>query len=163
LSSRHAAPPPPPSRRPDPRRGRRATGAGLPLPAAAAADRGRGARPGGAGDRRRGVAVPAAPRRPNPALDPAGRPRPRRRHADRAATSEMSFATFVMTNIIPQAANVNERAWAHLEEYCRTLVSREHDRLYVIAGPAGRGGRGTAGYKESIAGGRVTVPAQCWK
>jgi endonuclease G len=83
-------------------------------------------------------------------------------HSDRAATQEMSFATFVMTNIIPQAPNVNQRAWAQLENYCRELV-RQRQHLYVISGPAGRGGRGSMGAKETIAGGRVTVPAECWK
>src|SRR5438093_2056873 len=34
-------------------------------------------------------------------------------HSDRAANDEMSFATFVMTNIIPQAPSVNEKAWAN--------------------------------------------------
>lgn len=83
-------------------------------------------------------------------------------HSDRAANREMSFATFVMTNIIPQAPNVNQKAWAQLEVYCRDLV-RQHQRLFVIAGPAGRGGRGSNGSRESIAGGKVTVPAECWK
>jgi endonuclease G len=83
-------------------------------------------------------------------------------HADRDATEEMSFATFVMTNIIPQAPNVNQKTWADLEDYCRVLA-RQGNRLYITAGPAGRGGRGSAGAKQTIAGGKVTVPAECWK
>jgi endonuclease G len=85
-------------------------------------------------------------------------------HADRDASKEMSWATFVMTNIVPQAPHVNQGAWADLEDYCRDLVRREHARLYVVAGPTGQGGRGsTGGVKETIAGGRVRVPAACWK
>src|SRR5258706_8101949 len=38
-------------------------------------------------------------------------------HGDRSANQEMSFSTFVMTNIIPQAPNVNEKAWAQMESY----------------------------------------------
>jgi len=83
-------------------------------------------------------------------------------HSDRAATAAMSFATFVMTNIIPQAPNVNQKAWAQLEMYCRDLV-RHGQRLYIISGPAGRGGRGSMGSAETIAGMKVTVPAECWK
>lgn len=83
-------------------------------------------------------------------------------HSDRAATLEMSYATFIMTNIIPQAPNVNQKAWAQLEMYCRDLVRRQN-HLYIIAGPSGRGGRGSNGFKNAIAGGRVTVPAECWK
>src|SRR5258706_15409673 len=74
----------------------------------------------------------------------------------------MSFATFVMTNIIPQAPNVNQRAWAQLENYCRELV-RQRQHLYVISGPAGRGGRGGLGRKERIAGGRRRGAAGGWK
>jgi endonuclease G len=84
-------------------------------------------------------------------------------HGDRAANQEMSIATFVMTNIIPQAPNVNRKAWEQLESYCRELVSRDRDRLYIIAGPAGQGGRGSRGVAQTIGGGRVVVPAECWK
>ncbi|MGE5611929.1 MAG: DNA/RNA non-specific endonuclease [Bacillota bacterium] len=84
-------------------------------------------------------------------------------HSDRAADEAMSFSTFVMTNIVPQAPNVNEKAWAHMEAYCRALVRQQHQRLYIVAGPAGRGGRGSAGLRETIGRSKVTVPAQCWK
>lgn len=84
-------------------------------------------------------------------------------HSDRAASEQMSFATFVMTNIIPQAPNVNRKAWEQLESYGRELVSREHDRLYIISGPAGEGGNGSRGFAASIGHGKVRVPAACWK
>ncbi len=84
-------------------------------------------------------------------------------HSDRAASVEMSYATFVMTNIIPQAPNLNRKAWAQLEMYCRELVQQEHDRLYIVAGPAGRGGKGSNGSSQTIGGGKVAVPAECWK
>lgn len=83
-------------------------------------------------------------------------------HSDRAANQDMSFSTFVMTNSIPQAPNVNRKAWAQLETYCRELV-RRHNHLYVMSGPIGQGGTGGRGFKESLAGGKVTVPAECWK
>ena len=85
-------------------------------------------------------------------------------HGDRDATPESARATFVMTNIIPQAPNVNQGAWNDLETYCRELVTRHNRRLYIVSGPAGRGGRLAAGgSKTSIAGGKVAVPAECWK
>lgn len=84
-------------------------------------------------------------------------------NADRDAATEMNHSTFLMTNIIPQAPNVNQKAWAEFEGYCRGLVSGQRARLYVVAGPTGRGGRGSAGFRETIAGGKVTVPAECWK
>jgi endonuclease G len=84
-------------------------------------------------------------------------------HSDRASTPEASASTFVMTNIVPQAPHVNQRAWNDFEEYCRGLVRGKPRALYIVAGPSGRGGEGTAGTAEAIAGGRVTVPAKCWK
>ena len=84
-------------------------------------------------------------------------------HADRDATQAGAWSTFVMTNVIPQAPNVNQGAWAELEGYCRSLVTRQGMRLYVVAGPAGRDGRGSSGPAQTIDRGRVVVPASCWK
>jgi endonuclease G len=84
-------------------------------------------------------------------------------HSDRASSAEASTATFVMTNLIPQAPGVNQGAWNELEEYCRHLVAKESHRLYIICGPAGKGGAGKDGHRDTIAGGKVTVPATCWK
>lgn len=83
-------------------------------------------------------------------------------HSDRAANQDMSFSTFVMSNIIPQAPNVNQKAWAQLEDYCRELA-RKGDHLYIVSGPVGQGGTGSKGFRESLAGGKVVVPAECWK
>jgi endonuclease G len=83
-------------------------------------------------------------------------------HSDRAANVVMSYSTFVMTNIIPQAPNVNRKAWAEMENYCRELV-RHHDRLFIIAGPVGEGGIGSKGRRKTIGDSRVVVPSACWK
>jgi endonuclease G len=84
-------------------------------------------------------------------------------HSDRTGTAEASAATFAMTNIVPQAPALNQKAWADFEDYCRGLVRRRRQTLYIVAGPQGRGGTGTNGPAETIARGKVTVPAQCWK
>src|SRR5262249_12691928 len=81
----------------------------------------------------------------------------------RAANRAMSYATFVMTNIIPQSDHVNQRAWNELEKYCRDLVKKHHKRLYIIAGPEGEGGVGKLGPKSTLADGKVVVPARSWK
>lgn len=82
--------------------------------------------------------------------------------ADRTGSVADNSATFLMTNMMPQAANNNQRTWAGLETYCRTLINAGNE-LYVICGSYGTGGTGLNGYKTTIASGKITVPAQCWK
>ena len=82
--------------------------------------------------------------------------------ADRTASEADNSATFLMSNMMPQAPQNNQQTWADLEDYCRTLV-RAGNELYIICGSYGRGGTGSEGYATTIAGGRITVPARCWK
>jgi endonuclease G len=58
---------------------------------------------------------------------------------DRTATKEDNQATFYMTNMVPQSPDNNRKTWERLETYCRRLARRGNE-LYIIAGPAGRGG-----------------------
>lgn len=73
---------------------------------------------------------------------------------DRTASREDNSATFLMTNMIPQASKNNQQTWANLENYCRELVGQGNE-LYIISG-----GQGT---KEYIADGKVAVPEYTWK
>lgn len=73
---------------------------------------------------------------------------------DRTDTRKNNDATFYMSNMVPQAKELNQKIWAHLEDYLRDQV-RDGREVYVIAG-----GRGNAG---TIAGGKVVVPEYCWK
>ncbi|MBC8084090.1 MAG: DNA/RNA non-specific endonuclease [Hymenobacter sp.] len=82
--------------------------------------------------------------------------------ADRTASTERNAATFLMTNMLPQAPNLNQRAWADLEEYCRTLV-RGGRELHIVMGSYGTGGTGSQGAATTLDQGRVTVPARVWK
>src|SRR4051794_19626790 len=83
---------------------------------------------------------------------------------DRTSTKEDNQATFSMTNMVPQSPNNNRKTWEKLETYCRRLVRRGSE-LYIIAGPAGRGGRGEKGYKTFIKArqGKILVPSKTWK
>ncbi len=74
--------------------------------------------------------------------------------ADRTKTIADNSATFLMSNMVPQAPDLNQGPWADLEEYCRELVSQGKE-LYILAG--------TQGKKEAIASGKVTVPTKTWK
>jgi endonuclease G len=82
--------------------------------------------------------------------------------ADRTNTIPDNSATFLMTNMMPQAPNNNQGPWAQLEEYSRQLVD-EGNELYIIMGGAGQGGVGSNGAASTIAGGQVVVPAYTWK
>jgi endonuclease G, mitochondrial len=81
--------------------------------------------------------------------------------ADRTATVADNSATFLMTNMIPQAPNNNQITWGDLEEYSRKLVAAGNE-LYIISGGYGSGGTGLNGYKTTIGNG-VSVPAKVWK
>ncbi|MFN0277724.1 MAG: DNA/RNA non-specific endonuclease [Pyrinomonadaceae bacterium] len=81
---------------------------------------------------------------------------------DRTNTVADNSATFFMTNMMPQAGNNNQGVWADLEIYCRSLVQGGSE-LYIYAGGIGNGGTGSNGFANTIAGGRVAVPAQTWK
>lgn len=74
--------------------------------------------------------------------------------ADRTATVEDNSATFLMTNMIPQAPNNNQGPWASMENYLRTLVTSGNE-LYIYSG--GYGSQGT------IDNGHVNVPERTWK
>ncbi|MDT7543329.1 MAG: endonuclease mitochondrial [Acidobacteriota bacterium] len=83
--------------------------------------------------------------------------------ADRTLTVADNSATFLMTNMMPQAPDNNQGPWAALETYCRTLVSQGNE-LYIVAGGTGSGGTGSnGGVTTTIASGHVAVPAQTWK
>jgi endonuclease G len=77
--------------------------------------------------------------------------------ADRSVSRQDMDATFLMTNMVPQAQKLNRGTWQKLEEYCYGQASDGDEDLYIIAGPAG---------KRSVlrrAKGNIIVPARCWK
>jgi endonuclease G len=73
---------------------------------------------------------------------------------DRTNTVANNSATFLMTNMIPQAPTNNQQTWANLESYSRTLATSGSE-LYIVSG-----GTGTSGF---IANGHVAVPTYTWK
>ncbi len=83
--------------------------------------------------------------------------------ADRTSTVEANSATFLMTNMIPQAPRNNQGAWAQLEEYTRTQVKAGNE-AYVISGTYGSGGVGSQGtVTYTLASGKINVPTHVWK
>lgn len=82
--------------------------------------------------------------------------------ADRSNSLKANSATFLMTNMIPQAPANNQITWGNLEDYERMLVKNGNE-IYVIMGSYGQGGYGTRGFHNTIDSGRITVPAYIWK
>ena len=87
--------------------------------------------------------------------------------ADRTNTVSSNSATFLMTNMIPQAPDNNQGVWANLENYLRTLVSQGKE-LYIISGGYGTCGTGSNGSKCSFpaatsSSNTIEVPARTWK
>ncbi len=74
--------------------------------------------------------------------------------ADRTASAKDNLATFILTNVVPQAPDNNRGTWEQLESFSRTLVNKGHV-LYIIAGSDGRIG--------TIADGRIRIPRYTWK
>ena len=82
---------------------------------------------------------------------------------DRDASADDNSATFLMTNMLPQAPQNNRQTWRLLEEYGRTLVEQGNE-LYILAGGYGIGGSGSkGGITETIADGKIVVPSRVWK
>ena len=85
-------------------------------------------------------------------------------HSDRNKDEARSKSTFVMTNIVPQTSNLNQKAWNQMELYLRSLVNDSHKVLYIVSGPVGHGGKDDNGtFKMTIGPAKVAVPAATWK
>jgi|GEM_PF-556083 len=74
--------------------------------------------------------------------------------ADRTATDADNQATFMLSNVIPQAPENNRGLWEQLESHARDLVGQGNE-VYIIAGSSGSAG--------VLAGGTLTIPAAVWK
>ncbi|WP_375418498.1 DNA/RNA non-specific endonuclease [uncultured Hymenobacter sp.] len=81
---------------------------------------------------------------------------------DRTTDLDDNSATFLMSNMLPQAPHNNQQTWAGLEEYTRAQVRRGQE-VYVVMGAYGQGGTGSQGFAATLDEGRVTVPARIWK
>lgn len=82
---------------------------------------------------------------------------------DRSGNGEDNAATFLMSNIAPQAPDMNQKNWQELEKYSRELSAKGFE-VYSFAGVYGRGGQGKKpGSTETLAFGRLEVPSNFWK
>ena len=78
------------------------------------------------------------------------------RSFDRTSASFDNATTFYFSNIIPQAADLNQGPWATMESYLGDLARFQDKEVYIITGPAGS--KGTI-KNEGI----ITIPEKVWK
>ena len=74
--------------------------------------------------------------------------------ADRSSNIEDNTATFILTNIIPQARDNNQGPWAKLEDYTRSQVKLGQE-AYIVSGGYGQ--------KGVLSKGKIAIPAHTWK
>jgi endonuclease G len=75
--------------------------------------------------------------------------------ADRTNSRTNNDATFLMSNIIPQAPDNNQGLWADLENYSRAIAAS--NEVLVICGPQGFGSAVTA------SSGQIPIASNVWK
>lgn len=75
---------------------------------------------------------------------------------ERTSTREANDLTFLLSNVEPQTAALNDGPWRDLERRCRTLAEREGHQLAVMAGPIFGAAPRTIGHE-------VPVPEAFWK
>ncbi|MDQ2856492.1 MAG: DNA/RNA non-specific endonuclease, partial [Acidobacteriota bacterium] len=80
--------------------------------------------------------------------------------ADRTSSVPDNSATFLMTNMVPQAPGNNQGPWAVLENDLRALLP--NSEVYIVSGGSGVGGVGSNGAASVLPSG-VTVPQKTWK
>jgi DNA/RNA endonuclease G (NUC1) len=78
------------------------------------------------------------------------------RSFDRTTGSLDNARTYLFSNVVPQAADMNQGPWANLENDLGDLARVQGREVYIITGPAGN--RGTL--KDL---GRVVIPESTWK
>jgi DNA/RNA endonuclease G (NUC1) len=78
------------------------------------------------------------------------------RSFDRTAGTLDNATTYYLSNIIPQASDLNQGPWASMENDLGDLARNDNKEVYIIAGPAGS--KGTV--KDE---GKIVIPTAVWK
>jgi len=84
--------------------------------------------------------------------------------ADRTSSRKDNAVTFLMSNVIPQAPEHNQKMWNEMEIFTRDQVRKNGNEVYIIMGNYGEGGEGRFGMEKRIGDdGIVAVPEYIWK
>ena len=78
------------------------------------------------------------------------------RSFDRTSASLDNAFTFYFTNIVPQAADLNQGPWAIMENFLGDLARLQNKEVYIVTGVAGNAGT----VKNE---GKIIIPAATWK
>src|SRR5262245_55864887 len=78
------------------------------------------------------------------------------RSFDRTTGSLDNARTYLFSNVVPQASDMNQGPWAILENDLGDFARNSNREVYIITGPAGNIGT----LKNE---GRVVIPASTWK
>ena len=78
------------------------------------------------------------------------------RSFDRTSASLDNAFTFLFTNIVPQAADLNQGPWAAMENFLGDQARLQNKEVYIVAGVAGNIGT----VKNE---GKIVIPAATWK
>ena len=78
------------------------------------------------------------------------------RSFDRTSGSLDNARTFYFSNIVPQAADLNQGPWANMENFLGDLARLQNKEVYIIAGVAGN--KGTLKNE-----GKIVIPESTWK
>jgi DNA/RNA endonuclease G (NUC1) len=78
------------------------------------------------------------------------------RSFDRTSGTLDNAYTYLFSNIVPQASDLNQGPWALLENALGDFATKDNKEVYIIAGVAGS--KGTVKSE-----GKITIPASTWK
>jgi DNA/RNA endonuclease G (NUC1) len=78
------------------------------------------------------------------------------RSFDRTTGTLDNARTFLFSNVVPQAADLNQGPWANMESDLGDLARFSDKEVYIIAGPAGN--KGTLKNQ-----GKIVIPTSTWK
>jgi DNA/RNA endonuclease G (NUC1) len=78
------------------------------------------------------------------------------RSFDRTSASLDNAFTYLLSNIIPQASDLNQGPWANMENVLGDLARNQNKEVYIVAGVAGS--KGTVKNE-----GKIVIPEKVWK
>ncbi|HEX3478734.1 MAG TPA: DNA/RNA non-specific endonuclease [Kofleriaceae bacterium] len=78
------------------------------------------------------------------------------RSFDRTSSSLDNAHTFLLSNVVPQASDLNQGPWADFENFLGDLAMTQNKEVRIITGPAGN--LGTVKNE-----GKIVIPASTWK